>query len=75
MPTIVNVVVLLTLFFVASSYLDSWVDVVMSWFPDWMSLFYWLVWLIALMVVLRHNHLLYVHCKYCFFSLQCAPRS
>ena len=52
MPTIVNVVVLLTLFFVASSYLDSWVDVVMSWFPDWMSLFYWLVWLIALMVVL-----------------------
>ena len=52
MPIIINAVVLLILFFVASLYLDSWVDIVMGWFPDWISMFYWLLWVIALMVIL-----------------------
>ncbi len=52
MPTVVNVLVLTSLLAVTYAYLGVWVDLIMGWFPDWMSLLYWLVWFFAFIVVL-----------------------
>ena len=52
MPTLVNVLVLTSLLAVTYAYLGVWVDLIMGWFPDWMSLLYWLVWFFAFIVVL-----------------------
>lgn len=51
-PTVVNVLVLTSLLAVTYAYLGVWVDLIMGWFPDWMSLLYWLVWFFAFIVVL-----------------------
>lgn len=51
-PTMINIVVLIGLASVSFVCFDSWVDMIISWFPDWMATFYWLVWVIALLVVL-----------------------
>ncbi|MBT4162794.1 MAG: sulfate transporter CysZ [Gammaproteobacteria bacterium] len=51
-PTIINIFVLVCLFAVSVVYFDAWVEIVMGWFPEWMTNLYWLVWLIAFVVVL-----------------------
>ncbi len=50
-PTLINVLVLVALFLVTYLQFDTWVAGIMSFFPEWMSFLYWLVWLIALLVV------------------------
>lgn len=51
-PILINTVVLLLLAGTGYQYFNSWIDIIMGWFPDWMSALYWLVWIIALLVVL-----------------------
>lgn len=51
-PIIINVIVLTTLVLLSCSRFNGWVDAIMAWFPDWLSAIYWLVWGIALIIVL-----------------------
>ena len=51
-PVIINTIVLVSLAAFSWSRFDGWVDGIMSWFPDWMSALYWLIWFMALIVVL-----------------------
>lgn len=51
-PMLINTAVLLLLAGFSYQYFNSWIDLIMGWFPDWMSALYWLVWIIALLVVL-----------------------
>lgn len=51
-PTLINIVVLAAMIGVSFTYFDDWIDGVMGWFPDWMSALYWLIWVIAFIVVL-----------------------
>ncbi len=51
-PILINTVVLLLLAGFSYQYFNSWMDIIMGWFPDWMSALYWLIWFVALLVVL-----------------------
>lgn len=51
-PILINTIVLLVLGGVSYQYFGGWVDMIMGLFPDWMSALYWLIWTIALLVVL-----------------------
>lgn len=51
-PTLINAVVLLALVAVSASYFNGWVDSIMGWFPDWMSAIYWLIWLLAFLIIM-----------------------
>ena len=50
-PIIINAVVLIGLIAFSYSRFDSWVMMIMAWFPDWMDAIYWLIWAVALIVV------------------------
>ena len=50
-PVAINIFVLLGLLFVSYLNFEIWIENVMSLFPDWMSTLYWLVWGVALVVV------------------------
>lgn len=51
-PGLINAVVLTLLVVLSYSHFDDWVAMIMAWFPDWMVALYWLVWGIALIVLL-----------------------
>lgn len=51
-PALINAVVLTLLVVLSYSHFDEWVAMIMGWFPDWMVALYWLVWGIALIVLL-----------------------
>jgi len=51
-PTLINILVLVALISVSALYFDSWIEMAMGWFPDWMTALYWLVWIIAFLIVM-----------------------
>ena len=51
-PIIINALVLTGLVAVSYTHFGDWVELIMGWFPDWMVALYWLVWGIALIVLL-----------------------
>ena len=51
-PVLINIAVLVGLAVFSWSRFDGWVDGIMGWFPGWMSALYWLIWTMALIVVL-----------------------
>ncbi len=51
-PTLINAAVLVALVAVSASNFNGWVDDIMGWFPDWMSGVYWVVWLLAFLVIM-----------------------
>lgn len=51
-PTLINAVVLITLVVFSWTRFSSWVDGIMGYFPEWASFVYWLIWIIAFIVVL-----------------------
>lgn len=50
-PTTINVIVLVALIAVCWTHFGDWVDMIIGWFPDWLSAIYWLIWGIALIVM------------------------
>ena len=51
-PAAINTFVLLGLFIVVYMNFGGWVSSIMSWFPNWLSAVYWLVWAMTFVVVL-----------------------
>jgi len=51
-PCLINAVVLTLLAGLSYTHFDDWVGLIMGFFPDWMAALYWLVWGIALIVLL-----------------------
>ena len=47
-PTLINVLVLISLIGASVTYFNTWVDGLAAYFPDWLA---WLAWLVALIVV------------------------
>ena len=52
LPIAINTIVLTGIVLFSYSRFDSWVELIMAWFPAWMSVLYWLIWGVALIVVL-----------------------
>ena len=50
-PVLINVVVLISLIVFSYTRFDGWVNLIMAWFPNWMSALYWLIWGMSLIVV------------------------
>ncbi len=51
-PTLINAIVLIALVVFSWTRFTSWVDGIMGYFPEWASFLYWLIWLIAFIIVL-----------------------
>jgi len=51
-PILINTTVLIGIVFFSYTRFGSWVDSIMTWFPAWMSVLYWLIWALSLIIVL-----------------------
>lgn len=51
-PVLINTLVLSVILGVTFFNFNAWVEGIMNWFPDWMSMLYWLVWGVSFLVLL-----------------------
>jgi len=54
-PVLINVFVFVFLVGLSSAYFDNWMKIVGGWFPVWLSVFSWIIWVFALGLLIAIN--------------------